>query len=95
MKNLEIKYDLSTDYYRLYELLLKGFKVIGLVKSFIPNNSLIELFFHNPKEKQFEIGQSAFMENITKDFFIQICESKNIRFFDIKEEIKKEFYSGC
>ena len=36
MKNSDIKYDLSTDYDRLYDLLHKGYTVVGFVE-FIKN----------------------------------------------------------
>lgn len=84
MKTSNIKYNLSTDYKRLYELLLKGFLVIGFVSTSKDFSKLIAMEYSKEYNK-FDLGYAVVFEDQIKDSFefATFCKSENIRFFDI------------
>ena len=88
MKNVEIKYTLSTDYDRLYTLLKKGNLIIGFIAIDIDNKvskdySKITTLSYNTEGKFFNIGFIFFEPEFSKIDFKTLCIRHNIRFFDL------------
>lgn len=91
MLNSEIKYNLSTDYKRLYELLKNGNIIVGFTCSKIDGkkyitHSLLKVFRYNESENFFEIGFILFESDFDFDDFVRICTEHNIRFFDLQTD---------
>ena len=88
MLTKEIKYNLSTDYKRLYELLKSGNGVIGFTCSFIGAKKYIEhsklcYMTYDKDDKFFNIGITVFESDLEETTFNEICKDYNIRFFDL------------
>ena len=92
MKNTEIKYNLSTDYERLYELLHKGLLIIGFAGvsiykevTSLEYSKLIEMKYVI-KDKKYDFYTTVFFNDMikSKEIFAEICKKENIRFFDLE-----------
>lgn len=88
MKNSDIKYNLSKDYNKLYDLLKKGNIIIGFIAVGIDNISSMEYskvttMHYNSDHKFFDIGFTVFEMDFDKNKFIEICKKENVRFFDL------------
>lgn len=90
MKNTDIKYKLSTDYNKLYDLLHSGIKVVGFcgITGFnhIVNfdySRLIEMSYV-PEHLEYKFSHITFWTDQISciDDFIIVCKSGNIRFFE-------------
>lgn len=93
MKNSEIKYNLSTDYDRLYELLIRGNMIVGFgaitLKGKKPEKDHSKLVAMNYADGRYDLGVTVFFkEDFDKSGFIEICKHENIRFIDIDETFK-------
>ena len=90
MKNSDIKYNLSTDYTRLYQLLKAEIMVVGFIAvdlDGVPNMEYSKLvpMSYNSKFQCFDLGFSFFEQDFTKIQFPQLCEKYNVRFVDLNQ----------
>lgn len=88
MKNTEIKYNLSTDYKKLHQLLKDGKMLIGFIAvdiDGIPNKeySKVVPMSYSSKYKSFDLGFTFFEIDFDKIGFEELCKKQNIRFFDL------------
>ena len=89
MKTSEIKYNLSTDYDKLYKLLKEGCIIAGFIAidiDGIPNkeHSKIVMMFYIKEYKMFDLGFSFFEKDFDKIGFNKLCEKNYIMYFDLK-----------
>lgn len=89
MLNTEIKYNLSTNYCRLLELLIQGEVVVGFEAIMIDNkpnpdhSKVIEMKYVKQGD-YFDIGGCLFGDKWHDEVhFSLFCKGSNIRFFDI------------
>ena len=88
MKNTEIKYKLSSDTERLYELLKSNTVVIGFIAldiNGVPNmeySKLVQMSY-NSIAKSFDLGFTFFEMDFDKIGFDKLCEKYNMRFIDL------------
>jgi hypothetical protein len=90
MKNDLIKYKLSTDYNRLYQLLKSGDILIGFIAidlNGVPNMEYSKLttLSYNQKFKSFNLGFVFFELDFNKIAFDELCKKQNVRFIDLTE----------
>ena len=84
MKNTEIKYtNLSKDYNRLYELLHDEKNIAGYVSTGTDYSKIVNIVYVKNQGLYDFCTMSFFEEDFNKDAFIEMCESYNVRFFDI------------
>jgi hypothetical protein len=88
MENSLIKYPLSTDYDRLYQMLKDGIILIGFIAidvNGIPNMEYSKLttFSYNPKCKSFYLGFTFFESDFSKVDFNKLCKKQNVRYVDL------------
>ena len=89
MKNSDIKYELSRDYSKLYNLLKTENMVIGfiaIIVNNIPNmdySNLIKMTF-SKKDEIFHIGDITMFESMFDECdFIKFCEQYNVSYIDL------------
>jgi len=85
MKNTDIKYRTSKDYYNLHKLLKEGIIIVGFVAIDIDNIPDIEYsklttMSYNSEFKTFDIGFTLFEQDFDKESFVKICKKNNIRY---------------
>ena len=88
MKTADIKYKMSNDYDRLYDLLKSGNIVFGTIAINIdnipnPEYSKLTTMNYNPDAKMFDLGFSFFEMDFNKDGFKKICKRENVKFIDL------------
>ena len=88
MKVSEIKYNLSTDYKKLYQLLKEGNIIVGFIAidiDGIPNkeHSKIVTMSYNESAKMFDLGFSFFEIDFDKIGFEELCKKENIMYFGL------------
>jgi len=88
--NSEIKYKISTDYERLYQLLKEDNIIIGFIAIDIningtPNMEYSKLvtMSYNAKFKSFDLGFTFFEIDFDKIRFNELCKKQNVRFIDL------------
>jgi len=83
--NSEIRYNISNDYNKLYELLKNGDGIIGYTGIDINDDinmsysKLIHMSYNN-KNKSFYLGFVLFESDLTEINFSDICRKYNIRY---------------
>jgi len=88
MINKDIKYNLSTDYEKLFKLLKEGITLVGFIALEVNNvisdeySKLITLSY-NKEFKSFDIGFVFFEVDFNKISFKQLCEQYHIRYIDL------------
>lgn len=91
MKNTEIKYQLSTDYEKLYRLLKEGCKIIGFhsvgnsYEEADTDVSVIETFEYNAAWKRFYLNAVVAESGFTKEEILAYMARWNVRYFDLPE----------
>lgn len=88
MLTSDIKYNLSTDYERLFTLLKSGAMVIGFISMDIGgvlNHDYSQLvpMTYKPNWQAFDLGFTFFEQDFDKMRFPDLCEKYNVRFIDI------------
>jgi len=88
MKLSELKYDLSTDYDKLYHLLKDGNNIVGFFAISMNNvpdmeYSTVTMMSYNRNFKTFDIGLTLFEIDFDKTDFMEICKNYNIKYFDL------------
>lgn len=91
MKNSDIKYELSTDYERLYDLLKGGNVVVGFVGILLDcrmdkYSKIIEMEW-NLIHGYFYIGYELYESDLKHGVksFVKACRLQRIRYFDLKD----------
>lgn len=89
MKNSDIKYGLSKDYSKLYNLLKSETMVIGFIAIIINNipnmeySNLIKMTF-TKKDEILRIGDITMFESMFDECdFVKFCEQYNVSFIDL------------
>lgn len=91
MKNDEIKYNLSTDYEKLYRLLKEGHKIVGFIESdSSPDHSRLIDMDYNEKNNYFEIDVVIFEYDFSKEEILTYWARRNVRYFDLPDVGEKK-----
>lgn len=89
MENSQIKYETSTDYYSLYDLLKAGNLLIGFIaieidgKVYMEYSKLVQMTYEAQYDK-FDLGFIFWGQNFDKEGFKKLCERQNVRFLPLK-----------
>ena len=88
MHNSEIKYNVCTDYDKLYELLKDGNLIIGFLALDIDgvpdmDYSALRQMSYKEKYRSFDFGFTFFESNFDKIGFNELCQKYNIRFIPL------------